>query len=188
MTTVVFISSPGHDPFEWREVANYLPPAWAVAAPDLRECATMADVVEEIGHDSSAVSNEPIVLVAEGLGARAAVAFADEKAGRVEGILFSAPRLSSSLRDTLRGAGKSLTGRASGYEQAIKSDIERTYPRAIPHLILHPEKAGRAPEGENVRVIAQASADWFSYAPDAFAANVRQFIDSLEPTGEADRG
>lgn len=184
MTTVVFISAPSHDPQSWRRVADYLPPAWAVAAPALDECATMAEVVTTIDADALAVSREPFVVVTQGRGVHAALALCEMKPERVAGMFISAPRQGSGLAE----AGRRMVGRHIPYEAAIRADGKRSFPTSIPYTIAHPQRAGKAPNTTNVYIVAEASSDWYDYAPEAFAAHVRHFVASLAATevlGEA---
>ncbi|SDU78967.1 alpha/beta fold hydrolase [Arcanobacterium phocae] len=98
MTTLVFLHSPGQSPFDWREVADYLPPAWAIAAPDLRQCHTVDELCSIIDRDAMSVSDERIILISSGSSAIALAAFNERYAHRVEGLIAIKPRWKVSMR------------------------------------------------------------------------------------------
>ncbi|MFY9263178.1 MAG: alpha/beta hydrolase [Actinomycetaceae bacterium] len=184
MTTIVFLHSPATSPFTWRQVADYLPPAWAVAAPDLRACTSAAEMDAAIARDLQAVSDEQAVLVAEGAGAIPALHFAQAYPELVAGVIVSAAQLSWSRLNTLgaRATHRKATREAGPMMTALRGvtvDGQVVAASGVPGVALRPEKTpGQVPAAFDSKTIAEASADWYEYAPDAFAANIVQVIAS----------
>lgn len=97
MTTVVFLHAPGKSPFDWQDVAEHLPPMWAVAAPALNNCADEDAVFSAINRDALSVSDEPVVLVSAGRSAIAARAFQRHFPARVSSVIAIEPQWTCSV-------------------------------------------------------------------------------------------
>lgn len=111
MSAIAFIHGHAHTPQVWRAVADHLPPAWAVVAPDLFAVARVGSssearreaMVVQINRDLALMGlAEPVVVVAEGLGAIPAIQYAAEHPGRVAGIFLSGPKLALSRAEAMR--------------------------------------------------------------------------------------
>ncbi|MFP7706548.1 hypothetical protein [Trueperella sp. LYQ141] len=195
MVAVVFAHGRIYGPMVWRAVADYLPPTWAVAAPFLAQ----SQPVQAIARDIAATGiDEPIYLVAEGLGAIPALEFADSGIHPVAGIFLSGPSLEISGRTARYLKATARLARHAGHR------LERTHAvqfldavsgRDVRSLACQPEVGYRRhvvvaekdsgavstldaleKAGWSGAEIAQAQWDWFDYAPVNFAAHVRAFI------------
>ena len=102
MTAVAFVHGHTRRPVAWRAVADHLPPHWAVVAPDMYGVARVGAepqdhrdaMVTQINRDLAQLQVlDPVVIVAEGVGAIPAVRYALEHPGRTAGVLLSGPRL-----------------------------------------------------------------------------------------------
>lgn len=82
---------------DWREVADHLPPAWAIAAPDLSRCASADEIFDVIDADARSVSSEQIVVVSQGLSVVGAGGFYRARQQRVAAIVALSAQWKPSL-------------------------------------------------------------------------------------------
>ncbi|MDK8602606.1 hypothetical protein QP858_09065 [Trueperella bernardiae] len=204
MTAVAFIHGHAHTPEVWRPVADHLPPAWAVVAPDLFAAARVGSDADAHRHDMAAHINrdlammgleEPVIVVAEGLGAIPAIHYAVEHPGRVAGVFVSGPRLALRRGESMRLQVGAVMRRKG--PTAVTSEQMGTYLAGlvgldereaaaqvrVPRVAIAGEKDSVGTRGATELqgagwerdVAREASEDWYSYAPAAFAARVAEF-------------
>lgn len=204
MSAIAFIHGHAHTPQVWRAVADHLPPAWAVVAPDLFAVACVGSsseahreaMVAQIDRDLALMGlTEPVVVVAEGLGAIPAIQYAAEHPGRVSGIFLSGPKLALSRTEAMRlraaeklrraDAASASDKQVAGYLSGLVGLDERAAAERleVARIAVVGEKDRGGAKGTQTLkaagweddVVLQASADWYAYAPSAFAARVTQF-------------
>lgn len=189
---IVFLHDLAHDPASWRRVADFIPPTWAITAPDLRDCASIAQMRAVIAHDLEAVTVNPrpgaerpaVMIVAEGPAIIPALDFTAHDERGVAGIVAISPQTSvsafSGLKHRIQGSNASGPMRGALRETSA-TDVEQLRQTAISHgtrlWVLAAEKAGKpsALAGATVDVVPEAASDWIHYAPDALAAWLRQY-------------
>ncbi|QRV01994.1 hypothetical protein JTE88_07920 [Arcanobacterium phocisimile] len=140
MTTVVFLHAPGESFDSWLEVADHLPPAWALAAPHLTQCASREAIGELIDRDAHKVSDEPVVLVARGLAVRVAQDFYRTFTHRVESVIAIDAEYRPSLRQL-------FSLRSEPYFQAVRTitaDISIDMTVLSPHEVQYPAQTAAA--------------------------------------------
>ncbi len=204
MSAVAFIHGHAHTPEVWRAVADHLPPAWAVVAPDLFSVARVGFDAGAHRHAMAAQINrdlalmgleEPVLVVSEGLGAIPAIHYALEHPGRVAGLFVSGPRLSLKRGESMRlqvsaalrrKSPTSATSEQVGtylaglvgldeHDGATQMDVPRVAIAGEKDSAGTREAAALKGAGWEHDVALQASEDWYAYAPGAFAARVAEF-------------
>lgn len=175
--------------------------AAGVVIPDMGSPGAGA-MAAQINWDLSQVGiDEPVLLVAEGVGAIPAIAYAAQFPERTSGVLLSGPKLRVSGSDVLKmkaamrirrgpdgGAGRSDAGALldalKGADvQALAGELD------VPRRVVVAEKdRGAQADGAALRdsgwehaAVSEAERDWFSYAPAIFAAHLVQFVEDHKP-------
>lgn len=108
MTTVVMLHGAHQLPKVWRAVSDSFPPAWGVVAPQLHGRADLEAMNSAIVHDlAQVVVQPPVIVVATGTGAIAAIEFcarhiaegdgnSGATSGGIAGLLLAEPRIAVS--------------------------------------------------------------------------------------------
>lgn len=193
VVALVFLHDLSHEPASWRRVSDYISPTWAVAAPDLRECASLGDMRTVIARDLDAVTynprpgavRPPVLIVAAGPAVIPALDFAANDEQGVAGIVAVSPQTSvgafAGLARRMQGKDASATMRGALRHadiHIVDEMRETALARGTRLWVLEAEK-GRKPDslvGAQIDVVREAARDWIHYAPDALASRDRKSV------------
>lgn len=198
MTTLVFLHGPYFLPNVWRPVADFLPPNWGVAAPNLGLASTITQMCTLIDDDVAAIAprGETVIVVAEGLAAIPAIRYAAARPERVAGVVLANPQISlsragSKVKAINFGSGPRNTRASSAMRKAMLGVFAEVDARSELAELTCPVHvlSVRASAGSEVikvkpevtqTVVSGAQADWFDYAPKEFSWHVAEFTRKVD--------